>query len=167
MEDFFEKNGDPKQQLDKWFQDLENVVIIGIGNLFRKDDNIGVEIIRNLNTKVSNQIFLIEAETVPESYLQQIVEFNPSHILLIDAGLINQKPGTVQLVDPTKLIKRTAISTHTLPLRIFCDFIKQKTKAKILLLIIQPKDVSFGENLTPELEETAKKISNLLLKILP
>jgi hydrogenase 3 maturation protease len=110
---------------------------------------------------------LIEAETVPESFISPITEFKPTHILLIDAGIMNQKPGTAKLADPEQLMRKSSISTHTLPLRIFCDYLTETTNAKIALLIIQPQDTSFGEGLTPKLRETATNLAKLLLNILP
>jgi len=153
--------------LEEWLLGAKKVVVAGIGNPFRRDDSVGIIIARKLKNKVSEHIYLIQAETIPESYMQQITAFKPSHILLIDAGIINKKVGTATLADPTQLVRKTSISTHTLPLRIFCDYLTQTTNAKIALLIIQPKDTSFGEGLTPELKQTAKHLASLLKKILP
>ena len=162
-----EQNVDIESSLMDWFSGAENVVVAGIGNSFRRDDFVGVEIVRKLQNKVSDSVYLIEAETIPESYMQQIADFKPTHILLVDTGIINREPGTSQLADPTQLIRKTSISTHTLPLRIFCDYLTQTTAAKIGLLIIQPMDTSFGEGLTPKLKQTAKTLTNLLQKLLP
>jgi hydrogenase 3 maturation protease len=156
-----------ESSLKNWFYGAKKVVIAGIGNPFRKDDFIGVEIVRNLKGKVSKNVYLIEAETIPESYMQQIATFNPSHILLVDAGIINKPAGIAQFIDPTQLMRKTSISTHTLPLRIFCDYLTQTTGAKIALLIIQPMDASFGEGLTPKMKQAAKNLTNLLQKLLP
>lgn len=153
---------DVEQSLVNWFSGVKKVGIIGVGNPFRRDDFIGVEIVRNLKKYSSKSVFLIEAETIPESYMQQITEFNPSHILIIDAGLIKKQPGSFQIIDSSQLLRKSSISTHTLPLRIFCDYLKKTTSAKIGLLIIQPQDISFGEGLTPKLQKTAKSITNLL-----
>jgi len=162
-----EQNVDIESSLRDWFSGAERVVVAGIGNPFRRDDFVGVEIVRNLQNKVSKSVYLIEAETVPESFMQQIIAFKPTHILLVDAGIINREPGTSQLADTTQLIRKTSISTHTLPLRIFCDYLTETTAAKIALLIIQPQDTSFGEGLTPKLKQTAKNLTNLLQKHLP
>ncbi|MQY61773.1 hydrogenase maturation protease [archaeon] len=162
-----EQTVDVKSSLKNWFSGAERVVVAGIGNPFRRDDFVGVKIVRNLQNKVSDSVFLIEAETVPESFMQQIANFKPTHILLVDAGIINKKPGTPQLADPTQLIRKTSISTHTLPLRIFCDYLTQTTAAKIALLIIQPQDTSFGEGLTLKLKETAANLTKQLQKLLP
>ena len=161
------KQTDVESALRDWFTGAERVVVAGIGNPFRRDDNVGVEIVRKLKDKVSKNVYLIEAETIPESYMQQIAAFKPSHILLVDAGIINKPAGTAMLADPAQLIRKTSISTHTLPLRIFCDYLTQTTGAKIGLLIIQPQDASFGEGLTPPLKRAAKNLTNLLQKLLP
>jgi hydrogenase 3 maturation protease len=153
--------------LEDWLIGAKKVVVVGIGNPFRRDDSVGLKILRNLKDTVSNHIYLIEAETIPESYMQQITDFKPSHVLLIDAGIINKEAGIAALAEPTRLVRKISISTHTLPLRIFCDYITQTTKAKIALLIIQPKDTSFGEGLTPELIEAAKRLTTLLKERLP
>lgn len=162
-----EQTVDIESSLKEWFSGAERVVVAGIGNPFRRDDFVGVEIVRNLQNKVSESVFLIEAETVPESFMDPITKFKPTHILIIDAGIMNQKPGTPKLADPTQLMRKTSISTHTLPLRIFCDYLTETTAAKIALLIIQPQDASFGEGLTPKLRETTTNLTKLLLNILP
>jgi hydrogenase 3 maturation protease len=162
-----EQKCDIKTALKEWFSGAKKVVVAGVGNPFRKDDNVGVEIVRSLKAKVSKNVYLIEAETIPESYMQQITQFKPSHILLVDAGIINKPAGTATLADPAQLIRRTSISTHTLPLRIFCDYLTQTTGAKIGLLIIQPMDASFGEGLTPPLKQAAKNLTETLQKLLP
>jgi hydrogenase 3 maturation protease len=162
-----EQTVDVESSLKEWFSGAERVVVAGIGNPFRRDDFVGVEIVRNLQNRVSESVFLIEAETVPESFMDPITKFKPTHILLIDAGIMNQKPGTPKLADPKQLMRKTSISTHTLPLRIFCDYLTENTNAKIALLIIQPQDASFGEGLTPKLKQTAKNLATLLQKLLP
>ena len=167
MADSEEQKVDIKSSLKKWFSGAKRVVVAGIGNPFRRDDFVGVEIIRNLQNTVSGSVYLIEAETVPESYIEPITKFNPTHILLIDAGLLNLKSGSSRLVDPSELAKYVAISTHLLPLRIFCDYLAETTDAKVSLLVVQPEDTSFGEGLTPKLRETSKKLTDLLLKLLP
>ncbi len=167
MTDSEEQKVDIESSLKKWFSNAKRVVVAGIGNSFRRDDFVGVEVVRNLQNKVSQSVYLIEGETVPESFIEPITKFNPTHILLIDAGLLNQKPGSSKLIDPNQLAKHTAISTHMLPLRIFCDYLKKTTDAKLSLLIVQPEDTTFGEGLTPKLKETAKKLTDILLKLLP
>ena len=167
MADSEEKTVDIKSSLRAWFTGAERVVVAGIGNPFRRDDFVGVEIVRNLKNRVSDAVFLIEAETVPESFMQEITDFEPTHILLVDAAMINKEAGVAQLAETKQLMRTTSISTHTLPLRVFCDYLKKTIGAEIALLVIQPKDTSFGEGLTKKLKETAANLVDTLQKLLP
>jgi hydrogenase 3 maturation protease len=156
-----------RKELKEWFSDAKRVVIAGIGNPIRMDDFVGVKIVQDLNGKVSDNVYLIECETVPESYLQQIVDFNPTHILLIDAAVLGIKPGESRLIRPDELKMTPAFSTHMLPLRVFCEYLTKITRAKIMLLLIQPRQIDFGEGLSKEVEDSAQEIVGFLFEILP
>jgi hydrogenase 3 maturation protease len=156
---------DVQKALKEWLANAERVVVAGIGNPIRSDDFVGVKIVQNLQGKISERVYLIECETVPESFLQPIVEFNPTHVLLIDAAIIGLKPGETRLIDPERIADFPVISTHMLPLRIFCEYLTATTKAKIALLLIEPENVEFGEGLTPDVQAAAEKIVNILLKL--
>ncbi|MCL6577795.1 MAG: hydrogenase 3 maturation endopeptidase HyCI [Candidatus Bathyarchaeota archaeon] len=152
-----------KKELEKWLSGAEKIVVAGIGNSIRMDDYVGVKIVQDLRGKVSNNVLLIECETVPENFLQQIVNFNPSHVLLIDAAVLGLKPGESRLINPEQLKNFPAYTTHMLPLRIFCEYLAKTTKAKIALLLIEPKKTDFGEGLTPEIEASAQNIVYVIL----
>ena len=156
-----------EEKLRGWFSNAERVVVAGIGNPIRMDDFVGVKIVRDLQGRVSEKVLLIECETVPESFIQQIVDFKPTHVLLIDAAVMGLEPGTCRLVKPEHLKVFPAISTHMLPLRVFCDYLAGATNAKIALLLIEPKETDFGEGLSPEVDAAEKTIVNFLLKFLP
>jgi len=128
------------------------------------DDFVGVKIVQDLQGKVPKNVHLIECETVPESFMDEIVQLKPSHVLLIDAAVMELKPGEVRLFDAEKVTSFPAISTHMLPLRVFCEYITQLAGAKIALLLIEPGNTAFGEGLTPEVREAAEKITETLLK---
>ena len=161
------RNYDIQKELKKWFSGAEKVVIAGIGNPIRMDDFVGVKIVQDLRRKgVSDKVYLIECETVPESFIQEIADFNPTHILLIDAAILGLKPGESRLIKPEQLTDFPAFSTHMLPLRIFCEYLDKTTKAKIALLLIEPKKTEFGEGLTCEVEAVAKEIADFLIKLL-
>jgi len=161
------ESADIKSGLGSWLADAEKVVVAGIGNPMRRDDFVGIEILRRLRGKVSDRVYLVECETIPESFMEPIVEFNPTHILLIDAALIGLNPGASKLIEPENLSELPAVFTHALPLRIFCEYLQMTTNAKIALLAIQPKNADFGEGLTSEVKNTAEKMANLLLKLFP
>jgi hydrogenase 3 maturation protease len=155
-----------EKDLAKWFADSQKVVIAGIGNPIRSDDYVGLKIVEQLRDKLPTSVLLIDAETVPESYISDIEKFCPSHVLLIDAALFGLNPGQASLFDSETIENYSAISTHLLPLRVFCDFVKQATGAKIGLLLIEPACIEFGEGLTVEVKATARQLIEILLRIL-
>ena len=155
-----------EQNLKNWFVNAKKVVVAGIGNPIRKDDYVGLKIVQGLQGKVSEKVCLLECETVPESYLLDIEQFKPTHVLLVDAAYLGLKPGETSLVDAGKLADFPAITTHMLPLRVFCDYIKDETGAKIGLLLIEPKSMEFGEGLSFEVEAAAQRIVAILAGLL-
>jgi len=156
-----------EKKLKDWLFDAKKVVVAGVGNPLRKDDFVGTKIVRGLQKKTSSAVYLIECETVPENFIQQIIGFNPTHILLIDAAVLGLEPGNSRLIKPEQLTMFPAFSTHAIPLRIFCEYLIKTTKAKIALLLIEPKKADFGEGLTPDVKTSAQKIVDILLRALP
>jgi hydrogenase 3 maturation protease len=157
---------DLKTDLEEWLKNSRKVVIAGIGNPIRSDDLVGVKIVQELKNKVSKEVELFECETVPESYIEPITKLNPTHVLLIDAAFLGLKPGTSKLVKPKQIINFSPITSHTLPLRVFCELIEKMTDAKIALLLIEPKNTDFGEKLSVEVKDAKELIVKLLTKIL-
>ena len=154
-----------QKSLKEWFTGADRVVIAGIGNPIRKDDFVGVKIIQDLEGKVSDKIQLIECETVPESFLEPMIEFNPTHVLLIDAAILGLKPGEIHLVNPEGVADVPAVTTHMLPLRIFCEYLTKMTGAKIALLLVEPENTDFGEGLTQKVQVAAEKITKIILEL--
>jgi len=158
--------GNLKAELKKWLVGKEKIVVAGIGNPIRQDDYVGLKIVESLQGQVPDNVCLLECETVPESYLLDIEQFKPTHVLLIDAAFLGLKPGAASLFDSQKIVDFPAITTHVLPLKIFCEYVKQSTGAKIALLLIEPKSMEYGEGLSVEVEAGAQKIVNVLAGLL-
>ncbi len=161
------RNKDVQKEVKAWFSKAKRVVIAGIGNPIRKDDYVGMNIVENLKGRISERVCLLECESVPESFLDIIVDFDPTHLLLIDAALLGLKPGETRLLLPQQVTAFPAISTHVLPLKIFCEYISKMTSAEIALLLIEPLNTEFGEGLTLDIQEAAKNITEMLLGLFP
>ncbi len=150
--------------LHGWLSKAEKIVIIGVGNPLRMDDAIGLEVIHRLETNVSEHVYLIDSETIPENYIEPISDFRPTHILIIDAAFINIESGAIKFVEDWN-DSRIPVSTHALSIQVFCAYLSEITHAKIAMLLIQPKEVDFGEGLSLELKETAEMIASYLLSL--
>ena len=157
---------DIESALKAWLSGVERVVIVGVGNPLRMDDHAGVEVVKALKKKLKNsRVRLFECESVPEDFIEPITDFKPTHILLVDAALLGEKPGFLKLINP-KEIEMIPISTHTLPLSILSEYLVEETGAKVALLAIQPKETGFGEGLTEELSEAVERTASMLAGVL-
>jgi len=152
-------------ELEKWLKHLRKLVIVGIGNPLRGDDAVGLYILKELDGKVPPNVELIEGETTPERFTEEIERSNPSHVLFVDAAHFGATPGKTKLLGPQK-IADVAISTHAMPLSILAEFLRKSTKAKVALLGVQPKTVELSEKLSPELEKEMRKIAEVLANAL-
>ncbi len=152
--------------LHNWVIGSKRIIIAGIGNPIRSDDYIGLKVVEDLKGKVGSNVCLLECETVPESYLLEIEKFDPSHVLLIDAAILGHKAGEANLVELDEVPVFSAVSSHVMPLRLFCEHIKKVTNAKVSLLLIEPKSIEFEEGLSVEVQATAIKIAKILISLL-
>jgi hydrogenase 3 maturation protease len=157
-----------KEELQRWMEHAEAIVVVGIGNQLRRDDYVGMKVVQDLTGKTSGNVMLIESETIPESSIESIIEFNPNRILLIDAGALGLNPGEIVFKESTTVLgpTRSAISTHALPLKLFCEYLERMIQAEIGLLIIQPENTDFGEGLSEHVSKAAEDLKKILLEIL-
>lgn len=143
------------------FRRKNRVVIVGIGNVMKSDDGFGVALVENL--KDENGIFCINAGMSPENYTAEIVGKNPDVILLVDTIHIGCNPGGYEILTPEGIIK-TGFTTHDMSLRMFIEYLQRRTKAEVYMLGVQPKDVSFGNNMSFEVVRTLKRISKMIVE---
>ena len=154
------------QELREYFgEDARRVVLVGIGNPMRGDDGVGVKIIERLEEMGLTGVMLLNTETVPEAFTGKVESYEPTHVLLLDAANFGGRPGETRLIDSTH-IGGQAISTHSLPLSIFISYIEKSLGITVLLLGIQPKTVTFGDEMTTELAEASKRIAETLNRVL-
>jgi hydrogenase 3 maturation protease len=152
--------------LHEWLSDSKRVVVAGIGNPERSDDNVGPKIVQRLKGQVRCGVLLLECETVPESYLLDIERYQPTHVLLIDAAKIGLKPGDSRLMDAAGLASFSPVSSHALPLRVFCDYLKKAVNPKIALLLVEPQSLEYSEGLTPKVEAASQRLASVLNRLL-
>jgi hydrogenase 3 maturation protease len=155
-----------RHEMGTWLKGSGVVVVAGIGNTLRRDDGVGPRIAADLHGTVPDDVATMECETAPESFVDDIVMLRPTHVLLIDAALIGLHPGEYRMAGVDEVLDISSVSTHAMPLRVFCDYITQLTGATVALLLIEPKDTDFGDNLSPEIERGRKEIACIMREML-
>lgn len=143
---------------------MGKILVVGVGNRLRCDDGVGCHIIDLLKERVKD-IEVIDAGTVPENYIEPIIQERPERVLIVDACLFDGKPGEFCLFEPESFenLCLPNFSTHTLPLNLIAQVISTRTNAKVYLLGIQPAQRGFGEKLSLALTIALPKILNYIL----
>jgi hydrogenase 3 maturation protease len=142
------------------------VAVIGVGSDMRGDDAAGIEIVRRLKRRVkSPKVLLIEAGVAPENFTGSIKKFSPSHVLMIDATDFGAKAGTVILSESEAIVGRP-ISTHTMPLTLFANYIEGETGAKVMLLGIQPNRADLESPMSEQVRRTVEELEAALVELL-
>jgi hydrogenase 3 maturation protease len=143
----------------------KRVVLVGVGNPMMGDDAVGPRIIELLQGKNLENVLLINAESVPEAFVEQVVQHNPTHVLMLDVANFRGKPGEIRLISGEE-IGGQAVSSHSLPLNIFISYIEESLGIKVLLLGIQPITIGLGEPISEPVGTSANFIVNTLCQIL-
>jgi len=134
-------------------------LILGIGNSLKQDDGLGPAVIRKLETRgLKPEAHLIDAGTAPENYTGKIKQIKPDTLVMVDAIAFGGKPGSIKVFEAEE-IKAQSLSTHNISLKTFVDFLKADlTDLKVIVVGIQPKQVGFGEGLSPEIEKAVDQL---------
>jgi hydrogenase 3 maturation protease len=105
------------------------------------------------------------AEEVPESWLGPAAAARPDTVLLVDAADLGAEPGSAVLLEPEDLQGGGAF-THRTPLSLLSTFLRRETGADVLLLAIQPRATEWGRPMSPEVEEAAALLADILASAL-
>lgn len=156
---------DLEKELRGWLKDAGAIVVVGIGNPFRRDDYVGMRIALDLRRVALQKVHVVGCETAPESHIDEILKFKPTHILIIDAASLGATSGSVAFLEDLKSVP-APMTMHTLPLQILCEYLKRTSSGRVALIAIQPETTDFGEGLTGEVEDSAKVLVKILWAIL-
>lgn len=144
-------------------KDLENllagkerkILFVGIGNLLKSDDGVGVYISNNIAGK--GNISKLTVETGIENYIGKINSLKPDILVLIDCVDLKASAGTCKLLDVNQ-IQDLTFNTHNISLRRLSEFFEMP----VYVLGIQPEKVDFGENISYLVNNIADRIINII-----
>ena len=137
-------------------------VVLGVGNRMRSDDGVGCEVARELAKRNLPALEVIEAGTVPEDYLNKIIELTPEKIIIVDAADIGSAPGDFKVVADEEL-NSFSFHTHALSPVLLIQYLKAHLNADIYFVAVQPFSTALGEGLSPELRKRLKEIVEFII----
>jgi hydrogenase 3 maturation protease len=142
------------------------LVIVGVGNPLKGDDFAGSFIVKRLKSKLprmTDRVLLLDAETTPESFVEQIRAFEPEATIFIDSAVAGCPPGTINLTDLEKT-QYPYFCTHSVPLKLLGSVIGDSGRS--FLLGIEPKTTEFGEKMSNEVKLACSSIVEAIYKTL-
>ncbi|MGA1979990.1 MAG: hydrogenase maturation peptidase HycI [Sedimentisphaerales bacterium] len=154
-------------------QKLENagkVAVLGIGSELRSDDAAGVlaaQQIKKISSKkkLLHLIKVFIGSTAPENLTGEIKKFKPSHLIIIDSADMNAPPGQVTIINSEK-VGGTSFCTHSLPLKVMIDYLRQSCDCETIIIGIQPKNLSVGGPISKEVDRAAQELAVIVVNLL-
>lgn len=137
-------------------------MILGIGNTLRNDDAAGSDLARRIKEKVCFEV--IDAGPTPENYLDKIIKLRPDTLVIVDAADFGASPGTIKVLDKNELKNSPLFFTHNASISLSINYLQNSLPIDIIVLIIQPQDINFGEKLSPPVSSALDKLEAFFIK---
>ena len=140
------------------------VTLIGVGNSLRGDDGFGPALVQALRVYEPRLGWtLIDAGTAPENFTATVRRSEPEIIVIADCGELRADPGFVRIAKADDLAGG-GLSTHTPSLALIAGIWRDDLGAEVYVLAIQPKQVAFGEGLSPAVQEGVKVLVEAIVR---
>jgi hydrogenase maturation protease len=143
----------------------KKILILGVGNPYRRDDGIGPAVIGRLKSENNlERIELLDGGIDGLSLIDYIEGYEK--VLVVDAVDMGMAPGEVRMFSPEEAkltIKADALSTHGFGLaEVIALMEKLEMKTDMHIIGIQAKDVTFGEGMSPEVSSKLEEVLKLI-----
>jgi len=146
---------------------VQDILILGIGNLLLKDEGVGVHVVERLREiPLPENVEVLDGGTAG----LDLVDFigGRKKLIVIDAVNAGEKPGTIyRLTEENLDIKPKAITSfHEIDFldALHMSEVMDSRPEEIVIIGIEPKDMSGGLELSPEVEERIPRIIEVVMK---
>jgi len=142
----------------------EPTCLVGIGHPLRRDDGVGPWIAGAVRDALAgSHLGVVDAQDVPENFVPGIARGGWRNVVFIDAVAIEGEAGTAVFGPLAEFAEAEGFSTHKLALALSRKFLEAAGKTVYLLGIV-PADLEFGEGLTAEIERTARRLCDVIVR---
>ena len=138
-------------QLAQLLGKTNRLLFIGVGNVLKSDDGVGVVISRQIMERPD--IITLTVEVSIENYIGKINSLDPGAMVILDCMELGSNPGSYRLVALDE-VEDLTFNTHNISLGRLGDFFHFPT----YVLGIQPLTTVFGDKLSPPVQEAANQI---------
>jgi hydrogenase maturation protease len=144
---------------------LPRIGVLGLGNLMRTDDAVGMLVLPELARKLPREIQVIEGGTLGLDLLDAI--FGISRLLVLDAVDTGAAPGTLVRFAGDDLARLpTSKSVHLLGLSDLMQvlLLMDACPTEVILLGVQPGCTGWGTALTPAVAAAQPRLAESALR---
>lgn len=143
------------------------LLVIGVGNEYRKDDGAGLLAARNLKPRVGGDVSVLEQSGEAAALMESFS--GADRVILIDAVQSGKAPGTVHCFEagdaplPAKLFR---CSTHAFGVAESVELARalHQLPGQVTLYGIEGKDFASGVGLSPEVDRAVQKLCEQLTR---
>lgn len=139
----------------------KKIAVIGLGNDLCSDDSAGNLVASNIAVRMPPDVTPVVAGTVPQAAVADILRAKPAVVICIDSADFEARPGTICLAR-YKDKGFSAIKSHSTSLSRLIGYLAQFIDCDFYALAIQAKDVSYGGEPTPEVEDAIREVSEAI-----
>ena len=144
----------------------EKILVLGIGNYLMADEGVGVHVAAALlQRQLPPQVDVLDGGTGGFHLLEYLQSYD--HIIMIDATLDDQPPGTIRLIKPRFAADfPKAMSTHDIGLKDLVGALQLLGAAPdIQLYVISiPSVQEQGVELTPMIKRKVPELMQMVLR---
>ncbi len=132
-------------------------MLLGVGNRLSRDDGVGPVLAERL---AESDWLAIDCGASLENAAGIVSRERPDLLVIADAARMGLSPGTARRL-PRSAVDRMLVSTHGLPISFFLDRLESAAR-EIVILGIEPADLSFGEGLSAEASAAVGSLARVL-----
>ncbi len=130
------------------------------------DDAAGILVVQHLKTilPAESRFIPVDCGPTPENFTGLIRRAQPGLVFFIDAGDMNEPPGSVGLYACDQAEGVSAFG-HSLPLSVLGQYLEKELNCACFLLIIQPGMIDYDVPVTDDVQKTVMAVCEGWLKL--
>jgi len=146
---------------------VQDILILGIGNILLKDEGVGVHVVNKLKEMpLPDNVEVLDGGTAGLDLADFIA--NRKKVIVIDTVKAGEKPGTIYRLTEKNLNTqpKAIMSFHEIDFlhALYLSEAMGEKPEETIVIGVEPKDMSDGLELSPEIEERIPKIIEFVLK---
>lgn len=143
-------------------------LILGVGNLLLRDEGVGVHVISALRDReLPDDVELWDGGTASFDLLDTLA--GRRQVIIIDAVRTGSEPGTIFRFTPEDISasREQVTSLHQVGLLealTVAEHLLDSAPQEVIILGIEPKEIDWGLELSPEVEAAVPKVIELVME---